>query len=187
MKKAFLSFLLIIAIAITGCSAEPSDDANAKFVKGEDGDWIFNFTADEFVEKWINDPFFKGTDFEVGSDETMTWMIDKKKNVYIVLSEDSKKSKVSGIAIATDYDISVSQVLQIDLYALVVLKYLDEKLFDKSISEQTSDALNDILNHKKEDTTLVIDDYLYNITSKNNKWIQILILPRPDANQAYST
>ncbi|MDE6724624.1 MAG: hypothetical protein K2J79_03375, partial [Ruminiclostridium sp.] len=77
MKKIVISFLLIVAIAITGCSTEAPDDPNAKFIKGENGDWIFNFTADEFIEEWTSDAFFKDTDFEIGSDESTAWMIDK--------------------------------------------------------------------------------------------------------------
>lgn len=186
MKKVFLSFLLIVATAITGCSAEPSDDPDAKFVKGENGDWIFNFTADEFVDKWINDPFFKGTEFEVGSDEATTWMIDRKDNAHIIIFKDLKKNKASGFCVAVDYKMTVDQNLLMVLCTMKILGYLnnDENPFaNESVYEQIKEAQDAVAAHKKDKVSFVIGDYIYSVYAEGNKAIAALIIPRPDINQ----
>lgn len=186
MKRVFISFLLIIAITITGCSTEASDDPNAKFVKGENGDWIFNFTADEFVDEWINDPFFKGTDFEVGSDETTSWMIDKENNAHIIVFKDSKKSKASGFCVAVDYEMTVDQNFLMVVYTLKILGYLnnDENPFaNDSVYEQINEAQDAVAAHKKDKVSFEIGDYIYSVYAEGNKAIAALIIPRPDINQ----
>lgn len=183
MKKVFLSFLLIVATAITGCSAEPSDDPDAKFVKGENGDWIFNFTADEFVDKWINDPKHEGTNFEIGSNESETWMIDEY-DIRIILFKDSKTSKVSGFCIAADYEITVPQHLGMLLDTMNILKYLDEDLYSNElVHKQISEAQNAVSTHKKNKVSFVISDYIYSVYSEGNKAIAVLIIPSPDKQQ----
>lgn len=182
MKKAFLSFLLIIAIAITGCSAEPSDDANAKFVKGEDGDWIFNFTAEEFIDEWVNNPIFEGMDFKVDSDETKTWMVDKD-NIHIILFEDSKRSKVSCFSIATEYDINVLQVFNISAYSMLIFKHLGEESLWNTVSKQIQEALSTVSSHDKEEVKLLIGDYVYRIYTEDKKAIVVLMFPNPNLKQ----
>lgn len=180
MKKVFISFLLIVAFAITSCSTEPPDDPNAKFIKGENGDWIFNFTADEFIEEWTNFPQFEGSNFETGSGESSAWIIDED-NVHILLYKDSKNSKVCGFYIITDYHISVEQYFLTSIYSMLILKYLDEDLgTDKSVYEQILDAQNTVSNHEEEEVRLIIGDYEYKVFSKGEEAFMVSILPNPD-------
>ena len=182
MKKIFISFLLIIAITITGCSTEPPDDPNAKFIKGENGDWIFNFTAEEFVEKWTNDPFFKNTDFEVSSNESEICMIDKEDNIYIIVFKDLKKSKASGFCVAVDYEMTVDQNLLMLLCTLKILGYLnnEDPFADDSVYKQINDAQDVVAAHKKDKVSFLIGDYIYSVYSEGNKAIAALIIPNPD-------
>ena len=180
MKKIFISFLLIIAIVITGCSNETPDDPNAKFIKGENGDWIFNFTSDEFIQEWTNLPQFEGSNFEVGSDELSAWIVDEN-NVFIFLYKDSKNSKVCGFYIITDYHISVEQYFLTSLYSMLILKYLDEDLgTDESVSKQVLDAQNTVSNHKEKEVRLIIGDYEYKVYSKGEEAFMVSILPNSD-------
>ncbi len=185
MKKIVISFLLIVAITITGCSTETPDDPNAKFIKGENGDWIFNFTAEEFVEKWTNDPFFKNTDFEVSSNESEICMIDREDNIYIIVFKDLKKSKASGFCVAVDYEMTADQFLFMLLDTVKILGYLnDEDPFaDDVVYNQIHEAQNAVASHKEDKVSFFIGDYIYSVYSEDNKSISALILPGVDIKQ----